>query len=152
MNERMGKIIIEEKEMNRCQAHTLSDQQCNRLTDGSVYCYQHHSNGNKMNGSSRKSAERLPGLKWMRTLWVADITGGPYKFIATKPGSTHLGLENAHRNLKISPEEFDEVARILAFSLDHFKVPAKEKNEVLTAFIAHKPEVTLGFRESHTGM
>lgn len=91
--------------------------------------------------------DRLPGLKWMRTLWVADITGGPYKFIPTRPGATPLGLENAHKNFRISPEEFDEVARILAMSLDYFKVPAKEKNEVLTAFMAHKPEVIRGFVE-----
>src|SRR5262245_15276792 len=50
---------------------------------------------------------RLPGLKWMRTLWVADVSGGPYKFVATRPGKTHLGLEEAHRNLHITPAEFD---------------------------------------------
>jgi len=36
---------------------------------------------------------------------------GPFSFTATKPGSTSLGLlEEAHRDLHISPEEFDEVA------------------------------------------
>lgn len=88
--------------------------------------------------------ERLPGLKFMRTLWVCDVAGGPMKFAATKPGREPLGLEEAHRELRITPEEFDEVAAELARSLDHFNVAGKEKQEVLDAFAAHKPEVTEG--------
>jgi hypothetical protein len=49
----------------------------------------------------------------MRTPWVANITGCPFACTATVPGATRLGLEEAHRNLKISPEEFDEVAAVL---------------------------------------
>ena len=88
--------------------------------------------------------DRLPGLKFMRTLWVCDISGGPITFNATKPGSTPLGLEEAHRNLHISPDEFDEVAAELGRTLDHFGVPEREKGEVLGAFAAHKGEVTEG--------
>jgi hemoglobin len=91
-----------------------------------------------------KNLERLPGLKFMRTLWVCDVSGGPFKFQATKPGATPLGLEEAHRALRISPAEFDEVAAELGRSLDHFKVPQREKDKVLAAFAAHKDEVTAG--------
>jgi hemoglobin len=94
----------------------------------------------------RNSLDRLPGLKFMRTLWVCEVTGGPFKFSPTKPGATPLGLENAHRDLKISPAEFDEVAAELGRTLDFAKVPAKEKGEVLAAFAAHKDEVTAGFK------
>jgi hemoglobin len=87
---------------------------------------------------------RLPGLKFMRTLWVCDVSGGPYTFAATKPGATVLGLEEAHRELHITPDEFDAVAAELGRSLDFFKVPQKEKDEVLAAFAAHKGEVTEG--------
>lgn len=87
---------------------------------------------------------RLPGLKFMRTLWVCNVSGGPFEYAATKPGSTLLGLEEAHRELKISPAEFDEVAAELARTLDCFKVPEREKGEVLAAFAAHKGEVTEG--------
>jgi len=87
---------------------------------------------------------RLPGLKFMRTLWVCDISGGPFDFSATKPGTTELGLEEAHRELKITSDEFDEVAAELSRSLDHFNVPEQEKGEVLGAFAAHKGEVTEG--------
>jgi len=93
----------------------------------------------------RNNLGRLPGLKFMRTLWVAEVTGGPFKFSPTKPGSTPLGLENAHRDLKISSAEFDEVAAELGRTLDFAKVPAREKGEVLAAFAAHKNEVTAGY-------
>ena len=92
-----------------------------------------------------KNLERLPGLKFMRTLWVCEVSGGPFKFTATKPGATSLGLEEAHRDLKISPAEFDEVAAELGRTLDFFKIPEKEKGEVLAAFAAHKDEVTAGY-------
>ena len=92
---------------------------------------------------------RLPGLKFMRTLWVCKVSGGPFEFSPTKPGRTNLGLEEAHRNLRISPAEFDEVAAELGRSLDHFNVPAREKNEVLAAFAAHKNEVTEGYRAAN---
>ena len=90
---------------------------------------------------------RLPGLKFMRTLWVCDIAGGPQQYAATKPGSTPLGLEEAHRELKISPDQFDEVAAELGRSLDFFNVPEQEKGEVLAAFAAHKGEVTQGYSQ-----
>jgi hemoglobin len=88
---------------------------------------------------------RLPGLKVMRTLWVCDVSGGPFHFSATRPGSTALGLEEAHRTLRISPAEFDEVAAELARTLTAFNVPEREKGEVLAAFAAHKDEVTEGY-------
>lgn len=88
---------------------------------------------------------RLPGLKFMRTLWVCNVAGGPFQFSATRPGSTVLGLEEAHRNLRISPAEFDEVAAELARTLDSFNIPEREKGEVLGAFAAHKEEVTEGY-------
>ena len=95
--------------------------------------------------------DRLPGLKFMRTLWVAAVSGGPYQFKATRPGQTALGLEEAHRKLKISPKEFDAVAAVLSRSLDHFSVPQREKAEVLAAFAAHKGEVTAGSRQGGQG-
>ena len=45
-----------------------------------------------------KNLGRLPGLKFMRTLWVCNGPGGPYQFAATKPGT------NATRSGGGSPE------------------------------------------------
>lgn len=92
--------------------------------------------------SRAQSAARLPGLKFLRTLWVADVAGGAQRYAGTKQGARgRLDLGRAHRHLRISGPEFDEVARILAKTLDEFNVPAQEKSEVLAAFAAHKKEV-----------
>ena len=84
--------------------------------------------------------ERLPGLKFLRTLWSASVAGGPFKY-------TGQELRDAHRSLHISAEVFDEVIiGELARTLDHFKVPEREKGEVLAAFKAQKADVTAGSR------
>jgi hemoglobin len=88
--------------------------------------------------------DRLPGLKFMRTLWVCNVAGGPFEYRGTRRGLTPLGLEEAHRDLRITPDEFDEVAAELGRTLDHVGVPGPEKDEVLAAFAAHKGEVTEG--------
>jgi hemoglobin len=80
----------------------------------------------------------------MRTLWVCNVAGGPFEYKGTRPGLTDIGLEEAHRRFRITPEEFDEVAAELARTLDAVGVPAQEKGEVLAAFAAHKGEVTEG--------
>ena len=80
---------------------------------------------------------RLPGLKWGRTFWVAQVTGGPYLY-------TGKGMRDAHYALKIKPEIFDIVEAELAAALDDFNVPEREKNEVLDAFGGEKGEVTAG--------
>ncbi|HEX5579250.1 MAG TPA: group 1 truncated hemoglobin [Candidatus Limnocylindria bacterium] len=88
---------------------------------------------------------RLPGLKWMRTLWVSTVAGGPFTYVGTRPGREEISLEEAHRRFSISPDEFDEVAAELGRTLDAVGVPTREKDEVLAAFAAHKGEVTEGF-------
>jgi len=80
---------------------------------------------------------RMPGLKWGRTWWLAMKAGGPFLY-------TGKEMRDAHFDLKISPEVFDEVSRELANALDAFKVPEREKQEVLAAFGAEKGEVTAG--------
>ena len=80
---------------------------------------------------------RMPGLKWGRTLWLAALSGGPFEY-------TGRELRDAHFDLKISAAVFDEVARELASTLDDFKVPEREKAEVLAAFGGEKGEVSAG--------
>ncbi len=57
-----------------------------------------------------KELGRLPGLKFMRTLWLCNVAGGPQGYVGTRPGHDRLSLEEAHRDLHINAEEFDEVA------------------------------------------
>jgi hemoglobin len=47
------------------------------------------------------SLARLPGLTCQRTLWVCHVAGGPHQFAATEPGSTDVGLAEAHREFRV---------------------------------------------------
>jgi hemoglobin len=76
----------------------------------------------------------LPGLKFMRTLWLCAVAGGPFHY-------TGKELHEAHKDLRITSEEFDEVGAEIASALDSFNVPEREKQEVLAAIVAHKAEV-----------
>ena len=86
---------------------------------------------------TEKYKVRLPGLKFNRTLWVCAVSGGPYQYTAKS-------MHDAHFDLHIPPEVFDEVAAELDRALDYFKVPGREKEETLAAFNAQKPEVIAG--------
>ena len=77
---------------------------------------------------------QLPGLKFMRTLWLCHEAGGPFQY-------TGEALDKAHRDLHITSEEFDEVGAEIARALDHLSVPEREKQEVLAAITARKDEV-----------
>ena len=77
---------------------------------------------------------RLPGLKFMRTLWVCQATGGPFRY-------TGKDMHEAHAHLHITSEEFDEVGAEIGRALDHFGVPERERQEVLAAITARKAEV-----------
>ena len=89
--------------------------------------------------------DRLPGLKWMRTLWLCAVAGGPFEYSPTRPGKCPFSLENAHKEFDISPLEFNAVADELYRSLQHFHVPEREIQEVMNAFIGHEPDVTFGY-------
>jgi hemoglobin len=90
---------------------------------------------------TEKYPERMPGLKFLRTLWVCAVAGGPFQY-------TGQELRDAHFDLHITPQVFDEVAAELGRTLDHFKVPRREKEEVLAAFSAHKADVTAGSKST----
>lgn len=64
--------------------------------------------------------------------------GWPFQFTATKPGTTPLGLEEAHRDLRISPVELDGVAAELGTK--------RKEAVVLAAVAAHNDEVTARLR------
>ena len=96
-----------------------------------------NSNSQLKEWHTEKYKERLPGLKFNRTLWVCAVSGGPYQYTAKS-------LHDAHFELQIPPEVFDEVSAELGRALDHFKVPKREKEETLAAFDAQKSDVTAG--------
>jgi hemoglobin len=67
----------------------------------------------------------VPRLKRQLVEFIGKATGGPQKY-------TGRDMKQAHKGMKITNAEFDAIAADLAASLDKFKVPAKEKNELLT--------------------
>lgn len=49
-----------------------------------------------------QAATRLPGLKFLRTMWIASMVGGPIKY-------TGQSLEQAHARFNMTAAEFAEV-------------------------------------------
>ena len=76
----------------------------------------------------------IPRLKTMLVDQICEASGGPCKY----RGATML---DAHRGMKITDTEFNALVEDLVKSLDKFKVPAREKNELLTALGGMKPQI-----------
>ena len=89
---------------------------------------------------SEEYLTRLPGLKFMRTLWLCSLSGGPFVY-------SGKSLKDAHFHLHIKPFEFDAVAEALSNALDYYNVPMREHDEVMAAFVAQKSDVTAGSRK-----
>lgn len=66
--------------------------------------------------------------------FLCGATGGPCAYTGRDMKTVHTGLE-------ISEEEWDLSARHLVATLDKFKVPEKEKMEVLTAVNGLKKDI-----------
>lgn len=62
------------------------------------------------------------------------VAGGPFHY-------TGRELHEAHKDLRITAEEFDEVGAEIAGALDDFPVPERETQEILAAIVAQKAEV-----------
>lgn len=84
--------------------------------------------------NDEEAASRLPGLKVMRTIWIAALAGGPYVY-------TGLPLSEAHTRFHLTSEEFDEVGAEIVRALDSFNVPEAEKNLLVEAYMLSKPDV-----------
>jgi hemoglobin len=81
-----------------------------------------------------EAATRLPGLKFMRTVWIIAQAGGPIAY-------TGLPLEEAHDRFDLTAEEFEEVGNEIVRALDYFQVPEREKQELVAAYMTSMDEV-----------
>ena len=79
---------------------------------------------------ARLGAIHIPTLKVHVTNQVCAVTGGPCEYTGWDMTSTHKGLE-------ITNAEFDYVVDDLATTLDQYKVPEREKSEVLSLLGPH---------------
>ncbi|HET7094470.1 MAG TPA: group 1 truncated hemoglobin [Thermomicrobiales bacterium] len=74
-----------------------------------------------------EAATRLPGLKFMRTIWIAALAGGPFTY-------TGLPLHEAHQSFHLTADEFNEVGAEIVRALDYYKVPKEEQQELVAAY------------------
>ena len=65
---------------------------------------------------------------------VCNVTGGPCKVISRNAKTVHAGLG-------ITEKEFNVVVNHLVDTLDGFKVPAREKEELLSIIGTLKPDI-----------
>lgn len=66
--------------------------------------------------------------------FLCEATGGSCVYTARD-------MKTAHKGLRISKADWDESAKALSETLDKFKVPAREKNEVLMAVGALEKDI-----------
>jgi hemoglobin len=76
----------------------------------------------------------IPKLEQLLVEFVAMATGGPVKY-------TGQSMETSHAGMELVGEEFDALVEDLVGALDKFKVPAKEKGEILGALGPLKPAI-----------
>ncbi len=86
----------------------------------------------RINGRFAKTD--IPHLKAALVDQICEATGGPCKY-------TGLNMVEAHRGMKINDGEFTALVEDLVKTLDKFKVPAREKNELLSALGSLKPQI-----------
>jgi hemoglobin len=68
----------------------------------------------------------IPRLKILLAEFVCNATGGKCNYTGTD-------METAHAGMELVQDEFDALVEDLSATLDKFKVPAKEKGELLGA-------------------
>src|SRR5262245_8350107 len=73
-------------------------------------------------------------LKKLLTEFVCMATGGPCKYTGRDMATSHAGMD-------LADDEFTALVENLAGALDKFKVPDKEKNELLGALGPLKPQI-----------
>jgi hemoglobin len=86
----------------------------------------------------------VPKLKKQLVNLVGQLTGGPQKY-------TGKDMKSLHKGMKITDAEFGAIANDLVASLDKFKVPAKEKDELLTIVGSTKGDIVEAAPKAHHG-
>ena len=84
--------------------------------------------------NQRFAGANIPRLKTMLVDQICEASGGPCKYAGAS-------MEAAHRGMRITDAEFGALVEDLVKSLDKFKVPAREKGELLTALGGMKPQI-----------
>ncbi len=86
---------------------------------------------------ARFANANLEGLRGKLVDQICQATGGPCKY-------SGLDMKAAHAGMKVTEDEFGALVGDLVKALDKFKVPDKEKGELLGALGAMKPDIVGG--------
>ena len=81
-----------------------------------------------------EAATRLPGLKFLRTMWVAAMVGGPIKY-------TGQPLEEAHDRFNMTPTEFAEVGKEIVKALQAAGVAQADIDQAVCIYGTSMDEV-----------
>ncbi|MEW6277630.1 MAG: group 1 truncated hemoglobin [Candidatus Eremiobacterota bacterium] len=76
----------------------------------------------------------VPGLKFHITAQICEATGGPQRY-------TGRSMEDSHKHLDITEEEFAAAAADLKKAMDKLKVPEAEQNELLEIVASTKEDI-----------
>ncbi|MEW6061761.1 MAG: group 1 truncated hemoglobin, partial [Bacteroidota bacterium] len=88
------------------------------------------------NPAIKEARDRVPkaGLKYRVTSLVCQVTGGPEKYAGRS-------MKEAHKHLNITEREWQALAEEFKKSLDHFKVPEKEQQELFAIVNSTKSDI-----------
>lgn len=86
----------------------------------------------RING--RFAGTNIPRLKQLLVEQICAGTGGPCRY-------SGRSMKQAHAGMNVTDAEFAALVEDLVKSLDKFKVPAKEKNELLSILGSMKPDI-----------
>ncbi len=82
----------------------------------------------------RFAGTSIPRLKTMLVDQICEASGGPCRY-------TGKSMKAAHAGMKITEAEFTALVEDLVKSLDKFKVPARERQELLAALGGMKGDI-----------
>jgi hemoglobin len=88
------------------------------------------------NPAIAEARARVPkaGLKFHVTALVCEVTGGPCKY-------TGRSMKDAHAHLNITDREWDAMVADFRKTLDAFKVPAAEQQELIAIVATTRPDI-----------
>jgi hemoglobin len=86
----------------------------------------------RINGFFAKA--NVPHLKAMLVDQICEASGGPCKY-------TGRDMRSAHAGMGVGEADFNALVEDLIKTLDKFKVPAREKNELLGALGSMKKDI-----------
>jgi len=90
------------------------------------------------NPAIKEARDRVPkaGLKYRVTELVCQVTGGPQKY-------TGRTMKDSHKHMNITDKEWEAMVADFKGTLNKFKVPEKEQQELIAIVGSTKPDIVI---------